>query len=360
VKIGNTPPKLKISGPVLVTGHTGFKGAWFTELLQSLSLEVAGYSLEPSADALYTKLNHRGKLREEIADVRDLEKLSKFTAAIRPEAVFHFAAQPLVLDSYRDPLNTFSTNVMGTTNLLEASFKCDSVKVIVVVTTDKVYKNDNKGIKFRESDPLMGKDPYSASKVAAEQAVSAWRQIRAISGGPNVISVRAGNVIGGGDVSSNRLLPDLVAAFRNKKCIEIRNPQSTRPWQHVLDPLFGYYLAAQYALTNNDEQAFNFSSESSSLQVGEVVDLACVTWGDQAKNYVSRSSTSNSTLEAEKLDLDATKAQTILNWKSQWTQSQAVIDTINWWKKFEMEKFSPNELCKDEVKRLFLGEGNSN
>lgn len=350
--MGISPLGSKISGPVLLTGHTGFKGAWFTELLQSLSIEVAGYSLEPSPDALYTKLNHRGNLREEFADIRNLEKLSRFVDEIKPEVIFHFAAQPLVLESYRNPSNTFSTNITGTTNLLEAAFNCDNVKVIVIVTTDKVYENLNLGIKFKESDPLMGKDPYSASKVAAEQAVSAWRQIRKIQGGPIVISVRAGNVIGGGDVSSDRLMPDLVRAFTKGEKVTIRNPKSTRPWQHVLDPLVGYLQAADFLLNGHDIRALNFSNNSPSLTVNEVVEIAAKSWGRSTDSLVRFQSDTRDETEAETLDLDSSLAESKMGWSSKWSQSEAVISTIEWWTAVNSRDKTPREACQLDFETL--------
>lgn len=341
-----------ISGPVLVTGHTGFKGAWFVSLLNTFSIEIAGYSLEPTPNSLYSKLNHSEKFRQLFADVRDQSKLSKFIHQTKPEIIFHFAAQSLVIDSYADPVNTFSTNVMGTANLLEAAFKCDSVRVIIIVTTDKVYQNDNLGRRFTERDPLMGKDPYSASKVGTEQVVSAWQNISSSFGGPKVVAVRAGNVIGGGDVSANRLLPDIVKAFLDKKTLEIRNPNSSRPWQHVLDPLAGYLLTANYALAGGALPSFNFSGDEKSLYVNEVVEIACNAWGPDANDYVRFGSSENLNIEAENLDLDSTQAREILHWESNWTQQEAVKSTLDWWKNTKLEGRSPHEICQIEIEKL--------
>lgn len=352
MKLENIRLGTQISGPVAVTGHTGFKGAWFTELLYSLSIETAGYSLEPIPDALYSKLNHRGKFREEYGDIRDLKKISQFIAQIKPEVVFHFAAQPLVLDSYIDPLSTFTTNITGTANLLEAGFKCDSVKAIIIVTTDKVYENFNTGVKFKESDPLMGKDPYSASKVGSEQAVSAWRQISKISGGPKVVSVRAGNVIGGGDVSSNRLLPDLIRAVSNDSKVTIRNPKSTRPWQHVLDPLVGYLQVAEYLLKGNDLRAINFSNPSPSLTVLEVIEIAAQHLGVSVDTLVELGSELTNQSEALTLDLDPSLAQSVIGWNSIWTQREAVVSTIDWWTSFNSKRASAAEACLVDMNRL--------
>ena len=340
----------KISGPVLVTGHTGFKGAWLTELLQGLSLEIAGYSLEALPDSLYSKLEHRGKFREEIADIRDLDNLTKFVSDIQPEVIFHLAAQPLVLESYSQPVSTFSTNVMGTANLLNAAFACDSVKAVVVVTTDKVYENKEQAVRFIENDPLGGKDPYSASKVGAEQVVIAWRQIQSISGGPRVIAVRAGNVIGGGDISANRLLPDLIRAFQTETAVEIRNPSSTRPWQHVVDPLAGYLLAAEMLLAGGDFPALNFSGIQQSESVFNVVEAAIHSWGGSARNMVSIRANQNSVAESKILDLDSTKARNLLGWKTQFTQIQAVEKTIEWHKTVDSKVLTPAEACELDLR----------
>jgi CDP-glucose 4,6-dehydratase len=350
VVTGRLAKKAKLSGPVLVTGHTGFKGAWLSELLRALSLEIIGYSLEPLPESLYTKLNHRGKFREEFADIRDLDKLTKLVSDTRPEVIFHLAAQPLVLESYSQPVSTFGTNVMGTVNLLHAAFTCDSVKAVVIVTTDKVYENREKVVRFIESDPLSGKDPYSASKVAAEQAVVAWRQIQSILGGPRVVAVRAGNVIGGGDISANRLLPDLIRAFQSGDAVDIRNPSSTRPWQHVVDPLAGYLLAAEALLAGNDFPALNFSSNEPSETVSNIVDAAISTWGGNAKNLVALNPNWETSTEFKNLDIDSTKARNLLGWVTQFTQIQAVEKTINWHKSVDEKILTPSEACEEDLR----------
>ena len=231
---------ISINGPVLVTGHTGFKGTWLTLLLEKLGVEVIGYSLEPEKDSLYARIGREGMISEKFADVRNFTAVQKFVDITKPVAVIHLAAQPLVLESFRSPRETFDTNVMGTVNLLESAFKSESVLAFLAITTDKVYKNENKGLAFKESDALAGKDPYSASKVGSEAAVDAWQQISKSLGGPRVTAIRAGNVIGGGDWAKNRLVPDLIRGFKSGSKTIIRNPRSLRPWQHVLEPLSGY------------------------------------------------------------------------------------------------------------------------
>jgi CDP-glucose 4,6-dehydratase len=201
------------SKKILITGHTGFKGAWLTLLLERLGYEVCGISLKAEKDSLYQILKREGAIQERFVDIRNREKLNSAIAEMCPSIIFHLAAQPLVLKSYREPVETFEINVTGTANLLDASFKSNSVEAVSVITTDKVYANDNTGRKFQENDPLGGKDPYSASKVATESVVAAWQQIKKTSTGPGLITLRAGNVIGGGDSAENRLLPDLVKGF---------------------------------------------------------------------------------------------------------------------------------------------------
>jgi CDP-glucose 4,6-dehydratase len=335
--------------PILLTGHTGFKGAWFQQLLLSLGYEVAGFSLEPHPDSLYSHLRSKNSIYEKFGDIRDQQELQKFVSSLKPEIIFHFAAQAIVLDSYVDPLGTFSTNVMGTANLLESAFACESVRAVAVVTTDKVYENKELGKNFLESDPLMGKDPYSASKVGTEQVVAAWRQIARVSGGPSVISLRAGNVIGGGDINSTRLLPQLIHSLVTGEKLLIRNPQASRPWQHVLDPLHGYLKAVQHQLAGNDEAAFNFSCDSASLTVSEVVTTACAQWDVKVSDIVAFNNQSDNLIEARSLDLNSTKSRSILGWKSNWTQEEAVQSTVSWWKNFKLLKYSPAELCSTEI-----------
>lgn len=341
--------------PILLTGHTGFKGAWFQKLLQSKGYEVAGFSLNPQPGSLYSELKPKNTIREKFGDIRNHSELKAFVTSVKPEIIFHFAAQAIVLDSYTDPIGTFSTNVIGTANLLESAFACDSVKVVAVVTTDKVYENKDSGKKFLESDPLMGRDPYSASKVGTEQVVAAWRQIGKVSGGPSVISFRAGNVIGGGDINPTRLMPQLIHSFATGNKLLIRNPNATRPWQHVLDPLHGYFKAVQHQLAGNDESAFNFSCDSNSLKVSEVVTIACEHWGIRLDDVVEFNTQPNDITEANILELDSTKSRQILHWKSKWNQTQAVESTISWWKNFVILKHSASELCDSEI-NFFLGQ----
>lgn len=322
----------ELQGPVLLTGHTGFKGTWMTFLLEHLNVPIAGYSLPAEKDSLFDRAERCGAIPEVFADIRDYETLEKFIDQHKPSTIIHMAAQPLVLKSYENPRETFDVNVMGTVNVLNIAFKKNFVKAIIVVTTDKVYRNDNSGRAFVETDPLEGKDPYSASKVAAEAVVAAWQQIARMNGGPKLLSVRAGNVVGGGDWASNRLLPDIVRAkFYSQKTV-IRNPKSTRPWQHVLDPLIGYLMAMEYVLRESvDLSAVNFGPDGKSLQVNEVIELAHFA-GSEYENFIEIMN-SDKQYEAETLSLDSKLAHLKFGFTPKFTQEEAISMTLKWWER---------------------------
>ena len=340
----------RLPAPVLITGHTGFKGVWLSLLLENLGIPTIGYSLEPEKGSLFERAEFKGHMPEVFADIRNREVLDSFIKLHKPSCVIHMAAQPLVLASYENPFETFDINVMGTVNLLETSFKYEFIQSIVVVTTDKVYRNDNSGRKFIETDPLEGKDPYSASKVATEAVVSAWQQISKSQGGPKLISVRAGNVIGGGDFANDRIIPDLVRSVLIKKeDVVIRNPESTRPWQHVLDPLTGYILALEATLIGKSEKSYNFAPDGENLSVKEVAEKFIRLSGQQVK-LITHNPTKQ--LEALTLNLDATKAKKDLKWKSFWSQSKSIDQSFEWWDKVINSKISPLEACNDEVSHL--------
>ncbi len=335
-----------LPGPILITGHTGFKGAWLSMYLNHLDIRTIGFSLEPEIDSLFTRAGLMGSQAEEFGDIRDFPKLHFYLNKMQPSLIIHMAAQPLVVDSYKNPLETFEINVMGTANVLAAALEVDSVQAIAVVTTDKVYRNNNKQIKFKESDPLGGNDPYSASKVGTEAVVDAWSQIAANKNGPPIFSLRAGNVIGGGDYSANRLLPDIVRAKMNNEMLTLRNPRSTRPWQHVLDALTGYLMACDYALTNKTNQHFNFGPPGESLSVLEVTNIARENWLNTMQISVNNSS---ELYEAKTLELDSTLAKSILGWSSQFTQTEAVISTVEWWRRAVDQGENPKLICEEEI-----------
>jgi CDP-glucose 4,6-dehydratase len=343
---------LKESGSsVLLTGHTGFKGIWMTLLLEKLGIEVFGYSLEPDKSSLYYRLGRTGKINEVFDDIRNYNKLKEFISKVQPTFVIHMAAQPLVLDSYDRPKDTFDVNVMGTINLLEISRIIESIKIVGVVTTDKVYKNTGSGRKFIESDQLEGNDPYSASKVATESAVKAWSAIKSTGNNPKIISLRAGNVIGGGDLANNRLIPDIIKGFQLGKKIEIRNSMSTRPWQHVLDPLFGYLAAIEHALHDDDAKAFNFGPSEGSLSVGKVVEIASKILNvefDLIENGTPQK------YESKFLDLDSSLAREKLGWYPTWSQEEAITSTLKWWQKVIVKNVDPFELCLEDIEKRIL------
>lgn len=318
---------------VLITGHTGFKGSWLTLWLKELGASITGIALPPK-----TRPNHWDLLNLDIedyqADIRDADNLRTIVEECQPEMVFHLAAQPLVRRSYSDPLETWSTNVMGTANLLEACRACPSIKVIVVITTDKCYENQEWIWGYRENDRLGGHDPYSASKAGAELVVASYRKsFFNYAGAPLLASARAGNVIGGGDWSEDRLIPDIVRSVQKKEPLVIRSPQATRPWQHVLESLSGYLLLGQKLLCSEKSfaEAWNFGPGSEGNQtVEKILTLMKNTWPAIQWHQVDEILPH----EALLLQLDSTKAQQKLKWKPVWSFSEGVSETANWYKSF--------------------------
>ena len=318
----------ELPGPLLLTGHTGFKGTWMTFLLEHLKVPVVGYSLPPEKDSLFDRSERSGAIPEAFEDIRDYEALEGFMDLHNPSTIIHMAAQPLVLKSYETPRETFDVNVMGTVNVLDIAFKKDFIKAIIVVTTDKVYRNDNSGRAFIESDPLGGKDPYSASKVGTEAAVAAWQQIAKVSGGPKVVCVRAGNVIGGGDLADNRIIPDLIRGVMSGRHVEIRNPNSTRPWQHVLDPCKGYLMALELALIKDGPSHLNFGPKDPSIPVKDIIKIGTKTL-TQIQTITASQSVGDVKIEAKALDLNSDLAAHDLNWKPVWTQEKSRRENIS-------------------------------
>jgi CDP-glucose 4,6-dehydratase len=346
----------ELPGPLLLTGHTGFKGTWMTFLLEHLKVPVVGYSLPPEKDSLYDRSDRTGAIYEEFADIRDFEALEQFVDLHKPSTIIHMAAQPLVLKSYESPRETFDVNVMGTVNILDIAFKRDYVKAIIIVTTDKVYRNDNSGKAFIETDPLEGKDPYSASKVGTESVVAAWQQIAKVSGGPMVLSVRAGNVIGGGDFAQDRIIPDLVRSVMSGKTVEIRNPESTRPWQHVLDPCVGYLMALEALLMGIELKTLNFGPDTASLEVQVVVN-ASFEFFPEIKVQISQSAAKSFSVESKVLGLNPDLAQSQLNWQPRWSQIEAIRLTFIWWKDCLNSSESIVKFCVRDIMEYFSNRG---
>jgi CDP-glucose 4,6-dehydratase len=343
----------EMPGPLLLTGHTGFKGTWMTLFLEHLNVPVVGYSLHAEKDSLFDRAERAGAIPEEFSDIRNYEDLEGFIDLHKPSTIIHMAAQPLVLKSYESPRETFDVNVMGTVNVLDIAFKRDFVTAIIVVTTDKVYRNDNSGRAFVETDPLEGKDPYSASKVGTESVVAAWQQIAKVTGGPRVVSVRAGNVIGGGDFAENRLLPDLIRGYIASQVVEIRNPESTRPWQHVLDPLFGYLLALESTISGKKFDSMNFGpNETEQLKVKDVISI----FNSSLESALNRNRKVNfkelpnvSQLEAEKLALDSSLANFDLKWINTWPPHIAVHRSGEWWASVLSGASTPSEEVTSDI-----------
>ena len=333
----------------LVTGHTGFKGFWLSRMLFLLGANVSGIALKPELNSNYSRMSDNFFANSYYFDIRNQELVKETIDYLRPDIIFHLAAQPLVRKSYREPISTFSTNVMGTAHVLDAALKLESVQGVVAITTDKVYKNLEKNIGYKEEDPLGGKDPYSASKSAAEMAINAWRNLGEVSQSTKIISARAGNVIGGGDISEDRLVPDILRSFKLKERVEIRNPNALRPWQHVLDPLYGYILIGKKILNKEKlSNSYNFGpSETSKLTVGQMTDIACKNWtGNLGWENIPNE---DSMPESKLLWLNSELAERELGWKNQLNAEETLIWTFEWERK-SME-MTPSELIDEQFLR---------
>jgi CDP-glucose 4,6-dehydratase len=318
---------------VLVTGHTGFKGSWLCLWLDRLGARVTGYALSPpTTPSLFEQAGIAGQIDHRIGDVRDAAALAATVAEVRPDFVFHLAAQPLVLDSYADPAATFATNVTGSINLLEALREARISAAVVMVTTDKVYRNPETGAPFGEDDPLGGHDPYSASKAAMEIAVSSWRDSFFRDGPARIATARAGNVVGGGDWSANRIVPDLARAMAANQLPELRNPGALRPWQHVLEPLAGYlWLGAKLAGDSGAAfaEAWNFGPDPDARHtVGDLAEGLLAAWG---RPGWERQDNTAAPHEAGLLRLAIAKAEAGLGWRPVWDFAATVKHTARWY-----------------------------
>ncbi len=321
---------------VVVTGHTGFKGSWLCAWLEHLGARTCGIALPPETEPSLCTLTHiEQRVETRHVDIRDGSGLQEAIANFAPEIILHLAAQSLVRRSYREPAETFATNVMGTVNVLEAVRKTPSVRAVVVVTSDKCYENSGSSRPYRESDTLGGADPYSASKACAELATAAWRQSY-FSRDPRVMlaSARAGNVIGGGDWAPDRLIPDCMAALAAGRPIEIRNPHATRPWQHVLDPLNGYLILAErlYSGDATFARAWNFGPKTDDVcSVAQIVEEIIARWGSPARWIASEAPAVH---EADRLAIDASMARAALGWVPRLPLTEALSWTIDWYRSF--------------------------
>jgi len=345
---GNPSPNFWRGKRLLLTGHTGFKGSWLALWLHRLGADVVGVSMPPEAGPNLFELAGIDSLcQSHFCDIRDSEALAALVRQSAPDIVLHLAAQPLVRTSYREPLRTFATNIQGTANLLDALRGSESVKVVVVVTTDKVYQNLERQRPFTEADPLGGHDPYSASKAASEIIIASYRDAYLAERGVALASARAGNVIGGGDWSDDRLVPDAIRAWNKGITLDVRRPQSVRPWQHVLEPLSGYLRLAevlwqQPALAG----AYNFGPETrDAAPVRKVIELARSVYG---RGDVNWGDGSDGPHEAGWLSLEITKSRQLLDVSPRWNLAQTVSRTMDWYR-LQAEGQEAAALCAADI-----------
>lgn len=319
---------------VFITGHTGFKGSWLCKILVMAGAKVTGYSLNPpTTPSLYEISGIEKKITSVIGDIRNFDDLKKVFDNARPEIVIHLAAQPIVRDSYKDPVYTYETNVMGTVNILECIRLSDCVKSFLNVTTDKVYKNNEWAWGYREDEMLDGYDPYSNSKSCSELVTHSYKNSFFFDRNIAISTARAGNVIGGGDFANDRIIPDCVRAAEKGVAINVRNPFSTRPYQHVLEPLFAYLMIVQ---KQYEDIAFSGyynvgPDECDCITTGELVQLFCDKWGEITWNNQAEA---NAPHEANFLKLDCSKLKSVFGWKPRWHVDEAIMRTVEWSKDY--------------------------
>ncbi len=323
---------------VLVTGHTGFKGSWLSLWLQQLGANVVGYALEPPTDpSLFEMARVAQRMTSVIGDVRDLAAFQAVFQTYQPEIVIHMAAQPLVRESYKDPLLTLSTNIMGTAHMLEAARQTDSVRVVVSITSDKCYENKEWVWGYREADRLGGHDPYSASKAGAELVISTYRDSFMADAGVALASTRAGNVIGGGDWAKDRLVPDIMRSVMDGRPVIIRNPQATRPWQHVLEPLNGYLMVAEHLWEHGRAyaEAWNFGPNDDDVKpVSWICDYITEMWGGGAAWQLDGDDHPH---ENTLLKLDCSKAKARLGWQPRLNLAEALTWIVEWYQAYQRD-----------------------
>ena len=337
---------------VLVTGHTGFKGTWLCRILVNAGAEVTGYSLPaPTEPSLYELVGIAKEITAVNGDVRNLNELMEAFAKAQPEIVFHLAAQPIVRDSYKDPVYTYETNVMGTINILECIRKNKCVKSFLNVTTDKVYQNNEWEWGYRENEPLNGFDPYSNSKSCSELVTHSYKNSFFANGEVAISTARAGNVIGGGDFANDRIIPDCVRAVEKKENIIVRNPHSTRPYQHVLEPLYAYLMIAQRQYEDiKYADYYNVGpDECDCLTTGDLVDLFCNKWGEE---LVWENKFMGGPHEANFLKLDCSKLKATFGWQPKWHIDMAIEKTVEWSKCY-LQKGNLNECMNNQIREFF-------
>ena len=334
---------------VFLTGHTGFKGGWLSLWLEKMGAEVLGFSLEPtSSPNLFTEAKIGKKVSSVIGDIRNKDLLHKSMSDFQPEIILHMAAQPLVRQSYIDPVATYETNVIGTVNLLESARLTDGVKTIVNITTDKCYENNEWVWGYRENEKLGGYDPYSSSKACSELVTSAYRRSFFTDSDTFLATARAGNVIGGGDWSTDRLIPDILRSFSVGEKVKIRNPKAVRPWQHVLEPLSGYLILAQKLFNQGDkyEGAWNFGPHDLDAKPVEwIVKKISNDWGSEC---IWEIDSGNHPHEANYLKLDISNAESKLLWSPKWSLEESISNIISWHKNWLNNK-DASELCLEQI-----------
>lgn len=334
---------------VLLTGHTGFKGSWLLHWLNLLGANVTGLALAPNTQPNLFDLLNPSPSQHHVVDIQDAKRTAQVIQSVNPDIILHLAAQPLVRLSYQDPIGTFNANVMGTAHVLEAARFCSNLKAIVAITTDKVYENREWVHPYRESDPLGGYDPYSASKAACEIVISSYRRSFFLNQGVQLVSARAGNVIGGGDWSADRIIPDAVKAWSNGQALSVRRPAAVRPWQHVIEPLCGYLLLAEKAYQNTSnslEAAWNFGPNTHEAgSVRQVIELAQKAFG---KGQVTWGDGNEGPHEAGLLLLDASLSRTHLSQQAVFNLAQTVTMTLDWYRNF-MAGASAQALCLSDI-----------
>ena len=334
---------------VLVTGHTGFKGSWLSEILLREGASITGLALSPKTGGdLFCAAKLQDRLSHNVVDIRNRDAVEDVMLATEPDVVFHLAAQPLVLPSYDDPAYTWEANVMGTINLLEALRKKRKFCASVIVTTDKVYENDGGRTALDESSQLGGHDPYSSSKSATEIAVASWRRSFFDDDKASIVTARAGNVIGGGDWAANRIVPDIVRSIQRQDILKVRNPASVRPWQHVLEPLFGYIKLAEFSYSNKTASSvggLNFGpSDNVVASVSNLIDKSAKIWGTPVRVQME----DDARHEAAYLMLESSRAGSLLDWQQKWDFETTVRNTIDWYKRF-LAGACASSLMKEQI-----------
>jgi CDP-glucose 4,6-dehydratase len=334
---------------VFLTGHTGFKGSWLSLWLASLGAEVKGYALNPpTSPSLFDEAKVGEVIDSQIGDIRDQDVLYESMLEFNPDILIHMAAQPLVRYSYNAPIETYEVNVIGTAKVLEVARSCSNLKAIVNITTDKCYENDERSQGYKEDDPMGGYDPYSSSKGCAELVASAYRNSFLQEQGIGLASVRAGNVIGGGDWADDRLIPDILRSFEKSESVIIRNPKATRPWQHVLEPLSGYLILVQKLYENQNEYAegWNFGPNEQDIKpVDWILDEMILKWPGSSWKLDNNSNPH----EARFLKLDISKAKSKLGWSPVWKLSQTLEKIVSWHQAW-LNKEDMQAICLAEIK----------